>query len=78
MSSLLQFSFLDCNKNALNTINLKSPEPGLGLYAANIQKDWAPTHITPISSEYMKQFYAKTHNPSYTRLGNNTEIESKC
>jgi len=76
--SSLQFSFLDCNKNALNNIKLKSPDPGLGLYAANISKDWAPTHISPTSSEYMKQFYAKTHNPSYTRLGNNTEEKFKC
>ena len=76
--SSLQFSFLDCNKNALNNIKLKSPDPGLGLYSANIAEDWAPPHIPPTSTEYMKQFYAKTHNPAYTRLGNNTEEESKC
>ena len=76
MSTKLEFSFLNCNNNSLN--NLKSPDPGLGLYAANIDANWAPPHITPTSSEYMKQFYAKSHNPAYTRLGNNTEPESKC
>ena len=78
MTSALQFSFLDCNKNSLNNIKLKAPDPGLGLYAANIAEDWAPPHIEPTSSKYMLQFYAKTHNPSYTRLGNNTEELSKC
>ena len=78
MSNTLQFSFLNCNDNSLNNIKLKSPDPGLGLYAANIAENWVPPHITPTSSEYMKQFYAKSHNPAYTRLGNNTEPETKC
>ena len=47
MTSALQFSFLDCNKNSLNNIKLKAPDPGLGLYAANIAEDWAPPHIEP-------------------------------
>lgn len=78
MSNKLEFSFLNCNNNSFNNIQLKSPDPGLGLYAANIEENWAPPHIEPTSAEYMKQFYAKTHNPAYTRLGNNTEPESKC
>ena len=68
----LQFSYIDCKLD--KDISLKA-EPGLGLYVGNISPGWAPTHIEPTSTEYMKQFYAKTHNPSYTRLGNNTEPE---
>tara|TARA_B000000477_G_scaffold124448_1_gene132134 strand:- start:2497 stop:2733 length:237 start_codon:yes stop_codon:yes gene_type:complete len=75
-SSALQFSFLDCNKNSFNNIRL--PDQGLGLYTGTISEKWAPSYITPTSTEFMKQFYAKTHNPSYTRLGNNTEPETKC
>lgn len=68
----LQFSFIDCKLD--KDINLK-PDPGLGLYVGKIPSTWSPQHIEPTSTEYMKQFYAKTHNPSYTRLGNNTEPE---
>ena len=98
----LQFSFIKCEENTLNTINIKSPDPEIGLYTNNIKdtltpdnikdtltpvfglytnniKDTlTPKHITPISTEYMKHFYAKTHNPSYTRLGNNTEPDNLC
>jgi len=74
----LQFSFIKCEENTLNTINIKSPDPEIGLYTNNIKDTLTPKHITPISTEYMKHFYAKTHNPSYTRLGNNTEPDNLC
>ena len=46
------------------------------LYAENI-KEWTATpHIIPTSELYTKQFYAKYHNPSSTRIGNNTVDET--
>lgn len=72
----LQFSFIKCEERTLNTIN--SPDTEIGLYTNNIINKSNPKHIKPISTEYMKHFYAKTHNPSYTRLGNNTEPDILC
>jgi hypothetical protein len=67
----LQFSFIN-NDNSLN--NLNPPDPGLGLYAGESTfKQWAPPHIKPDSSEYMKHFYAPTHNPGIYRPGNNSQ-----
>jgi len=66
----LEFYYLDCNNNFLYDMQ---PDPGLGLYVGNIKNKWVPNYIEPTSSEYIKQFYAKNQNPSYTRLGNNTE-----
>jgi len=41
------------------------------IYMENI-KEWTPTpHIIPTSELYTNQFYAKYHNPSSTRIGNN-------
>jgi hypothetical protein len=38
---------------------------------------WTPTpHITPTSELYTNQFYAKYHNPSSTRIGNNMVNET--
>lgn len=46
------------------------------IYTENL-KEWTPTpHINPTSELYTKQFYAKYHNPSSTRIGNNTVDET--
>jgi len=71
----LEFSFLNCN-NTINNLNYNmQPDKGLGLYVGNIKNNWTPSYIYPNSSEYIKHFYAKNQNPSYTRLGNSTEPE---
>lgn len=74
--SSLSFSFID--KNTLANNVPEQPVPGLGLYTGTIPSSWAPPYIKPTSSEYMKQFYAQTHNPSFTRIGNNDVEINSC
>jgi hypothetical protein len=40
-------------------------------YTENIKQWTATPHIIPTSELYTNQFYAKYHNPSSTRIGNN-------
>ena len=63
------------DKNFSSVLN---PPSGLGLYVGKVSNDWAPAHIKPISTEYMKKYYAYTHSPSFERVGNNTITKNEC
>jgi hypothetical protein len=54
------------------------PPSGLGLYVGKVSDLWAPPHVKPSSSEYIKRMYAYTHSPSFERIGNNTVTRNEC